>query len=339
MRKLIIVVAVAAFAGILLMPRPSAAFSVRIGPYHFSFPLHWHRHRHHGHGHPEEAAPPASPSESETASRQNTSSRQDLRAALFYPRLALPALYAVLFTPAEVSAWPFDYRTIFAAAFPKPQPQWGAQLCQQQIDVAAGIVASLRNALAPNQTQTEFLQRLGSALGAASGTLATACPSEIPADPLGRLQLTAAQQKELSGALGMVRQPLQDFQQSLSDEQRARFFAMIAAPADKMPGCGGSPDDADRSVGEIAHAVQPTSAQRAALDDLRQALLRAEGNLDLRCRSPLAPTATSRLDALASSLEAAGRAVLSIKAAFADFTATLSDEQKNRFNALTVAAP
>jgi hypothetical protein len=337
MRKLIAIAAVGMLAGMLFAPIPAAAIYVRIGPYHFSFPLHWHRHRHHpGHTHPEEAAPVAE--QPEAAAPQNTPSRQDLRAALFYPRLALPALYAVMFTPTEAPGWPFDYRTVFSAAFAKPPQQWTAQLCQQQIDVAGGIVASIRGALAPNETQTALLQKLGSALGAASGALATACPNEIPADPLGRLQLIASQLKELAGALDMVRQPLQDFQQSLNDEQRARLAAMIAAPADKIPGCNAAPDIVDRSIGQIARAVQLTSAQRNALDDLKQALLRAEGNLDLRCRSPLAPTASSRLDALGLSVENAGRAVLSIKAALASFSATLTDDQKGRFNAMTVAA-
>ena len=73
------------------------------------------------------------------------------------------------------------------------------RLCQPSVDANA-IVGRIRDEVAPTADQSSSLQKLGGALGAASGYLAKSCPSEIPAQPVARLQLMESQIEELTMA-------------------------------------------------------------------------------------------------------------------------------------------
>ena len=148
-------------------------------------------------------------------------------------------------------------------------------------------------------------------------------------------------------AIDIARQPLQDFEQSLNDEQRARFAVMIAAPASAArddgtgnvtPGCGGSPTAVDWSVDHINQAVQATDAQRDALIGLNQAFSKAASDLEAHCPTSIPPTALSRLETIQARLDATWRAELAIQVALADFETKLSDAQKSRFDATDFAA-
>lgn len=332
MEKIGVHIAIATLAAVIILPTPAAAFVLHIGPYRISVPLYGRRHHHHPthrYAVPNEVARPAA--------------RADLASALLYPRLALPAIFARIFSP-TASAWPFDYSTVFRTAFAGEAAQWRPQLCQQQSDLASTITAPLRSTIEPTDMQMQFLQKLGGAIAGAEGLLATSCPSQIPAQPVARLHLIASQIKELPTALNSMRQPLQDFQQSLNDEQRARFAVMIAAPAAPegsseatKPGCGDAPGAVDSSIAQIDHAVQATDAERGALADLKQGLAKAANDLEAQCKTPMLPTALSRLQAIEASLDAVQRDVLSITAVLEKFESTLSEEQKARFEAMHFA--
>jgi hypothetical protein len=217
-------IAIAALAAAAFSPPPAAAFVLRIGPYHISIPFHLRRHHH-------PIYPPNGPTLPE--------STRGATSALLYPHFALPAIFAAIFSPA-VASWPFDYRTILSTAFAELSTMQNTQRCERRSDLASAIVADIRSAIEPTADQMPFLQNLGGALGAASGYLAPSCANEIPPQPIARLALMASQIKELATALDVIRQPLQDFQQSLNDEQRARFAVMIGASAAAGRGCGGA---------------------------------------------------------------------------------------------------
>jgi len=321
-RKIGAYIAIAALAAAVFSPTSAAAFVLRIGPYHISVPFYWRRHHH-----PPYAPGGATPPES----------TQGVSSALLYPQFALPAIFATIFSPA-VASWPFDYRSILWAAFAAAPAQQNTQICRQQPDLASVIVADLRSALEPTAEQMPLLQNLGGALGAASGYLAPSCANEIPPQPIARLQHMASQIKELATALDVIRQPLQDFQQSLNDEQRARFAVMIAASAAAGRGCGGTATALDWSIEQIDRSVQPTDAQRDALNDVKQAFAKAASDLEAQCLVPMPPTAPSRLEAIEARLDATQRAVASIQTALANFETKLSDEQKSRLDAMHFAA-
>jgi len=330
-------VAIAVLGAAIFSPPPAAAFSFHFGPFHIGFPFFRHRHHHlYVRGNPNVVArlEPVQPA-------------QGVTSALLYPSLALPAIFQNVFWPVYASPWPFGYQAIFTTAFAKAPPAQDPRLCQQPPFDADAIVGRLRAKIAPTAAQMQLLQRLGGALGAASGYLAKSCPNEIPSQPIARLQLMESQIEELAMALDMARQPLQDFEQSLSPSQQARFAADVApqtvadqqnAPDDVTAGCGGAATAINWSIDQIYESVQPTDDQRDAFSDVKQAFGKAATDLEAHCPISVPPTALARLEAIEGRLDSTWRAVLSIQVALAHFEPKLSDEQKARFDAMNFAA-
>ena len=102
-------------------------------------------------------------------------------------------------------------------------------------------------------------------------------------------------------AVQTVRPALDNFYGALTDEQKARFNAV--APAEK-PGAAGkdqrdltrlcserAPGIADLPIERIAQAVQPTAAQQAVLDQLKEASAKAAERLKTDCPTYQALTA------------------------------------------------
>ena len=322
MRKIGATFAIAAVAAVIVSPPPAAAFGLRIGPFHIGIPFYWRRHHHlYMHANPTDMARPGS--------------AQGLTSTLLYPSVALPGIFATIFFPTNSSPWPFGYQAIFTTAFAKAPPASDPRLCQPAVNADA-IVGRMRSEVTPTDAQMQLLQRLGGALGAASGFLAKSCPNEITAQPVARLRLMESQIEKLTMAIDIVRQPLQDFEQSLSADQRAHLAA--AAGQQAAAGCGGSQSAIDGSIDQISQTVLPTDAQRPALDDVRQAFAKAANDLDVHCPVKMAPTALGRLEAVEARLDATWRAALSIQVALAGFETKLSDVQKSRFEAMTFVA-
>jgi LTXXQ motif family protein len=93
----------------------------------------------------------------------------------------------------------------------------------------------------------------------------------------------------------------------------------------------------DWPVQQIAEAVQPDDAQRAALDDLKAAAAKAIDALQSACPGDLPNTPTGRLSAMRQRIEAMTQAVALVRPPLEKFYGLLSDEQKARFNATTPA--
>ncbi len=334
MRKLGTYTVIAVLAAILCAPSASA-FGLRIGPFHFGIPFFGHRHwRHH-------VAMRASPDD-----LARLRAAPNVTPALLYPGLAMPVIFQNIFWPDYTSLWPFTYQDILSTAFAgSPQIQ-DARFCQQPLDPKT-IVARIQAETAPNPQQSELLQRLGGALGAASGYLAKSCPNGAPVQPIARLQLMQAQIEILTLGIDIIRQPLQEFEQSLDKDQRTGFNGVTAnaAAADgvrrsgliRTP-CAGPPVAIDWSIDQIERSIQPTDAQLRALAAVRNAFGDAASDLEAHCPTSVPPTATRRQDTIEARLDATWRAILSIQVALASFEAGLSDEQKNRFDTLSFVA-
>jgi LTXXQ motif family protein len=341
MQKIGAYVAIAALAVTVAAPLPAAAFGFHIGPFHFSLPFYWHRH----HRHPLYMR--ANPNDvTRREQPQQGAIAPGPASALFYPSQALPAMFQSIFWPTYSSPWPFGYENIFSTAFEKASAGQDPDQCRQSVDVNA-IVGRIGAETAPNPDQMKLLQRLGGALGAASGYLARACPAEIPVQPTARLKLMESQIEELAMAIDIARPPLQDFEQSLNTDQQARLANGANGPASPgqqnrqdtpAPPCGGSPTAIDWSIDQIDKAVQPTDAQRGDLDTVRQAFNKAASDLEAHCPTSMSSSALGRLEAIQARLDATWRAVLSIQVALADFENKMSDEQKGRFDAMNFAA-
>ncbi|MFZ3357440.1 MAG: Spy/CpxP family protein refolding chaperone [Xanthobacteraceae bacterium] len=339
MRKVGAFLASAALATIVCASPPAAAFGLRIGPFHIGVPLYFPHFRFHHHplymrANRHDLAHPGS--------------ARGLTSALLYPTLALPVIFQNVFFPdaQSQSLWPFGYEHIFSTAFAKVPASEDQQLCRPSLD-ANEIVARIAKEVSPTADQMQLLQKLGGALGESSGYLAKACPTDIPAQPVARLQLMESQIEVLTMAVDVARQPLQDFEQSLSDEQKAKFetVAATAPDADRenrsdaiAPACGSSPVAIDSTIDQIDRSVQPTDAQRPALTDVRQAFGKADDDLEAHCPTTVPPTAVGRLDAIEARLDATWRSVLSIQVALANFEMKLDDAQKGRFDQMNFAA-
>lgn len=333
MRKLGAGVVFGILAAVLCAPPPAAAFGLRLGPFHIGLPYIGWRFRHHP------LYMRANPNE---ATGRETVPR-DEAAALLYPNLALAAIFQNIFWPTYASPWPFGYQAIFATAFAKRLPDQSPQLCQPADDAKATI-DRLRQEITPTPDQEPLLQKLGGAINAASGYLAKSCPTAIPAQPVARMQLMELQLEELAMAVDMIRQPLQDFAQSLNDEQKARFAAVPEAAADRAHSadaastCAGAQAALDGSADRIDRSVQPTDAQRTAFDDMKQAFSQAATDLEAHCPTAVPLTPFGRLEAIGARLDASWRAVLSIQVALANFETKLSDEQRSRLDTMDFAA-
>jgi hypothetical protein len=344
MRKIFALVAVSALAATTIAPAPSAAFGLHVGPFYLGLPFHWHRHRHHlAHERtpaPQTASLPADESEPNAAEPVPGQAP-----ALVYPALALPALFSDIFAPPSSSpAWPFSYQEIFQIAFAKTKLD--PATCQRPVDTNP-VVARIIRTVRPTGAQAQKLQQLAGALRMAGQYLASACPQDIPAQPVARMQLMEWQIEKLAQALDIVRPPLAEFQQSLNDAQRARFAVTAATPSgtvhpdranNMMPGCAATPTAIDWSIEQISLSVQPTDAQRDAMSSVKTAFRNAASELDANCPSSLPPDPPARLSATEARLDATWRAVLAIQSALANFEATLSDEQRARFDATDFAA-
>ena len=336
MRKVGACIAAALGAAIAFSPLPAAAFGLRIGPFHIGVPIylpHFHRRHLYMHATPHDVV------------RSRAAPVGPVTSALLYPNLALSGLFQQVFFPDYASAWPFGYARIFSTAFARLPASEDRRLCQPAFDANA-VVGRLRSEISPTAAQEPALQKFGGALGAAAGFLAKSCPDSIPTQPVARLQLMESQIEELSMAVDIVRAPLHELEQSLTDEQKARFTA-APTPSDANrtdrsaaigPSCDGSTVAIDRTIARIDGTVQPTHAQRPVLAGVKQSFAKAADDLDAHCPTTLSATPVGRLEAIEARLDATWRSILSTQVALANFESNLDEAQKGRLDQMNLAA-
>jgi len=90
----------------------------------------------------------------------------------------------------------------------------------------------------------------------------------------------------------------------------------------------------DWPIERIAQTVEPNDAQRAALDELKDATAKALDILKAACPTALPSTPTGRIEAMRQRLEPVLQAVRTVRPALEKFYESLNDEQKARFSAL-----
>jgi ABC-type transporter MlaC component len=221
----------------------------------------------------------------------------------------------------------------------------GADLCSGQ---TAGLtdwpIERIAQTVEPNDAQRAALDQLKDATAKALDILKAACPTALPSTPTGRIEAMHQRLEAMQQAVRTVRPALEKFYESLNDEQKARFSAL---------GSEGNPDqqqgkrDLTQVCGErasgiaslplerIERAVQPDEAQRAALKQLQDATSEAVNLLRSDCPTDRTLTPVGRLQAMEQRLDAMLRAVQAVEPALQKFYASLSDEQKERFNRLS----
>jgi len=110
--------------------------------------------------------------------------------------------------------------------------------------------------------------------------------------------------------------------------------APVTAPS-AGPSCPSAQSLGGAAIDPIAKAVQPTGDQSAKLDALKNAETDAEKTLVASCGGQAPATALGRLDAVQARLQAMIQAANTVAGPLGDFYASLTDEQKAAFNALS----
>jgi hypothetical protein len=264
-------------------------------------------------------------------------------AALLYPGLALPVIYGDVFWPPSSLQWPFGYDTIFHAAFDKTAGD--EKRCSCEADRGSAVIERIEKEIRFNTAQRPLLQKLGGALAMTSSFLAKFCPKEMRARPVARLKVMETQLEVLTMALDIIRGPLQDFEQSLNRDQRARLTAMVSAQSadhknpveDAAPACGTTPMAVNWSIDELDQSLKSDGTQPAVMATIKQAFVGAASDLDAQCPMSLAGTPLARLETLQARLDSEWRAVLTIQAALANLEHGLSDDQRVHFNSLDLS--
>jgi hypothetical protein len=221
-----------------------------------------------------------------------------------------------------------------------------AQVCSGQ---ASGLtdwpIERIAQQVGPTDAQRSLLDQLKDATAQAVNLLQSACPTDLPSTPTGRLAAMRQRIEPMLQAVQIVRPALDKFYQSLSDEQKERFIALEAEGAPKAPAnrqqpnlaqaCGGSAKQiTGLPINQIQQVLHPNDVQRAALDELNTASTQAAAVLNENCSQDQALTPTGRVAAMETRLSAMLKALDTVQPAIAKFYNSLTDEQRARFDRL-----
>jgi hypothetical protein len=221
------------------------------------------------------------------------------------------------------------------------------ELCKQPgTGITAWPFADIERKVGLNDDQKTLLGDVRTAAADAAATFKASCPADnaFPMTPPGRLQAMTARLQGTLDAVKLVRPPLEKLYASLSDEQKERFNALgpkqsannaeanAALPRDAKT-CGeAKPGLANLPIEKIADVVKPTEAQQDGLKQLQDATNKAVSALQAACPDETPLTPPGRLAAMEKRLQAMVEAAKTVKPALDGFYASLSDEQKARFD-------
>jgi len=229
------------------------------------------------------------------------------------------------------------------------QPTYTAvrDLCRQPgTGITAWPIAEIESKVGLSAEQKKLLDDMQNAGKRAADVFRQTCPSEnaYPLTPPGRLASMTARLDATLQAVETVRPPLEAFYASLNDEQKERFNDIGPGKnvANNAEAREALPDDAkcgenkagltNLPIEQIEDAVKPDDKQQAALDTLGEATVKAVGVLQAACPSETPLTPPGRLQAIETRLKAMVDAANTVKQPLGDFYASLSAEQKARFN-------
>lgn len=231
-------------------------------------------------------------------------------------------------------------------------PTAASGMCSGQAGDLTGLpIDQIDQTIQPTGDERAGLDALKAASAKVTDILATSCLSEIPRTAPGRLAAMETRLEAMRRAVETVRVPLEKFYGSLSDDQKAQFDAMKVEPEPQVTRsasrhrrtivssaqvCRAQTLDYSAAFPEqeIEKSVQPTEAQKAALDELRTAVTKGPDLIKDTCPTEMPSTPTGRLAAVQARLDAMLEAVKTERPAMDKFYSSLSDEQKARFNEL-----
>jgi hypothetical protein len=193
-----------------------------------------------------------------------------------------------------------------------------------------------------------LLDELKAAAAQAADVLKQSCGDSYALTPPGRLRAMTNRVSATLEAVRIVRPALERFYDSLNDEQKARFNALGPNVGDRSQqppqqanaeACGDPKSSLTQlPIERIETMVRPAGKQKEALDRLGEATKKAVEGLQAACPDDVPLTPVGRLEAMERRLEAMLQAAKLVQPALDGFYATLSSEQKARFNTLPQTA-
>ena len=258
---------------------------------------------------------------------------------LFWGEAGPPADYAY----APSAAAPATSRSRYAGA-PRATFATAQDVCRQPGNgITAWPFADIQRNVGLDADQKQLLDQVRRASQNAAAVFKASCPpgDAFPLTPPGRLDAMIARLDATLQAVQTVRPPLEEFYSSLSDEQKERFNQL--GPKDTAANAQASVQDdqtcrqpkpglANLPIEKIEDAVNPNGAQAAQLGNLQNATNKAVSILQTACPEETPLTPTGRLDAMEKRLQAMVDAAKTVKPALENFYASLTSEQKARFN-------
>jgi hypothetical protein len=228
-------------------------------------------------------------------------------------------------------------RARVATASPGAGAGGAAQICTGDTQGLTDFpIQRIAQQVQPDPNQQALLDELKAATQQAVEILRSACPTELPTTPPGRLAATRQRVEAMLRALQVVRPALEKFYASLTDEQKQRFNALDAATVaaggqspDVAQACGQRATRAlELPISRVERSLHLTAAQQSALDELKDASAKAAEILAQNCPADQPLTPPGRLAAMEQRLTAMLQAIDTMQPALAKFYNSLSDEQK-----------
>jgi hypothetical protein len=201
-------------------------------------------------------------------------------------------------------------------------------------------IERIRQTIHPTADQQAALDGLGAAIGQAQGIINSSCPSTVPLTPIGRLDAAEQRLEATVRAMQIMRPTLEKFYDSLSDEQKSEFNQMEtgerpSSGADLAALCSQQAEGVvNVPVQRIEQVVRLDVQQQSPFDDLKKAAQNAADQLRSSCPTAVPQSPIARLDTVETRLTAMSAAIKSIRPSLEQFYASLSDEQKARFNTM-----
>src|SRR5215470_3889463 len=262
---------------------------------------------------------------------------------VFWGDAGVPDAYA--YAPASGYASSGGARTTRAAAA-RPTYASVQELCRQPGNgVTAWPFGDIERKVGLNGEQKQLLDDVRRASNDAAAGFKASCPADnaFPLTPPGRLAAMTVRLEATLQAVQTVRPALEKFYASLSDEQKERFnllgpqnagieaqasVASQAADACKQPKQGLT----NLPIEKIEDALNPTDAQETELMKLQDATNKAVSIMQTACPDETPMTPPGRLNVMEKRLQSMVDAAKAVKPALETFYASLTSEQKARFN-------
>jgi hypothetical protein len=246
----------------------------------------------------------------------------------------------------ETGAWITSRGRPSRAARPAGGAGGATQICSGPTEGLAQFpIGRIAQQVQPNGNQQDLLDNLKAVTAEALDTLRAACPSDLPSTPTGRLDAMRSRVEAMLQAVRAIEPALQQFYQSLSDEQKERFNALDTQ--NTGTGENQKPDPAQPcsagvlrtnlrtnppTIAPISQVLRLSDAQETYLNALQEAFVKAGDIFKESCPNELILTPTARLAQMKRRLEAMMGMLDTVRPALMDFYSSLDDEQKARFN-------